>query len=235
MPTLDEAATIERLIDRIGEALAPTTGAPPFELIVVDDDSPDETWRIAQARADRDARIRVIRRVGPRGLSSAVLAGMAMARGDVLVVIDADLQHDERCIPALVAAIDAGADVALGSREAEGGGYGPFARWRLGASRLGAELARRAVGVEVGDPMSGFFAVSRDRYQELSGQLNPRGFKILLEFLARGPEPDVAEIGYVFGRRAGGTTKFNGGVVAAFVVSVIELTVARRLGRRRRA
>jgi dolichol-phosphate mannosyltransferase len=174
----------------------------------------------------------VIRRVGQRGLSSAVLAGMTVARGDVLVVIDADLQHDERRIPDLVAAVVGGADVALGSRETDGGGYGSFGRRRLAVSRLGATVARRVIGVRVSDPMSGFFAVSRDRHQQLSGRLNPRGFKILLEFLARGPEPRVAEIGYVFGPRGGGSTKFSWSVVGAFALSVIELAVARRRGRR---
>ncbi len=200
----------------------------PYEIVVVDDDSADGTWRLVEARSRVDPRVRVVRRVGQRGLSSAVLAGMAVARGDVLVVIDADLQHDERRIPELVEAIGGGADVALGSREAEGGTYGPFGRRRLAMSRLGATVARRVIGVDVGDPMSGFFAVSRPRYQELSGRLNPRGFKILLEFLARGPEPRVAEIGYAFGPRIGGRTKFSWSVGLAFALSVIELTIARR-------
>ncbi|MEL6985609.1 MAG: glycosyltransferase, partial [Actinomycetota bacterium] len=167
--------------------------------------------------------------------SSAVLAGMTVARGDVLVVIDADLQHDERCIPDLVRAISDGADVALGSREVEGGGYGTFGRRRLAISRVGAAMARWAIGVEVADPMSGFFAVSRPRYESLSGGLNPRGFKILLEFLARGPEPEVAEIGYLFRQRTGGATKFDTSVSLAFMISVVELSIARRLGRRRTA
>ncbi len=234
VPTFNEAANIEALLDAVDKAMAEGLADQPYEIIVVDDDSADGTWRLAEARSAEDPRVRVIRRVGRRGLSSAVLTGMALARGRVLVVIDADLQHDERRIPDLVSAVAAGADVALGSREVDGGGYGSFPRRRLAISRLGATLARRVIGVEVSDPMSGFFAVSRDRYQDLAGGLNPRGFKILLEFLARGREPVVAEVGYQFRQRKGGTTKFDGTVALGFIVSLTELAVARRLGRRRR-
>ena len=234
VPTYDEAANIETVLDRIEAAMTDDLPDAAYEIVVVDDDSADGTWRLAEARSDRDRRIRVLRRVGRRGLSSAVLAGMAVARGDVLVVIDADLQHDERRIPDLVRAVAGGADIALGSREADGGGYGPFTRRRLAISRLGAALSRRAIGLDVTDPMSGFFAVSRPRYEALAGRLNPRGFKILLEFLARGPEPSVAEIGYQFGPRTGGSTKFDASVAVAFAVSLVELAAARRLGRRRR-
>jgi dolichol-phosphate mannosyltransferase len=233
VPTYNEAANIETLLDRIEAAMAGRGPNGSYEIVVVDDDSADGTWRLVEERSHRDERIRVLRRVGQRGLSSAVLAGMAMARGDVLVVIDADLQHDERRIPDLVEAVRGGADVALGSREAEGGGYGPFARRRLLASRLGAAVARLTIGVEVTDPMSGFFAVSRERHRELSGRINPRGFKILLEFLARGREPRIEEVGYVFGARVAGSTKLSGSVVVAFVVSLVELAVTRRIDRRR--
>lgn len=232
IPTYNEAANIGPILDHIDATLTEDLPSEPYEIVVVDDDSADGTWRLAEARSDQDRRIRVIRRVGRRGLSSAVLAGMAVARGQILVVIDADLQHDERCIPDLVRAVAAGADVALGSREVDGGGYGAFGRRRLAISRVGAVLSRRVIGVEVTDPMSGFFAVSRERYEALSGTLNPRGFKILLEFLARGPEPVVAEVGYQFRQRTGGSTKFDGAVGLAFVFSLCELAVARRRGRR---
>lgn len=209
-------------------------GGLSYEVIVVDDDSADGTWRLAEARSRDDQRIRVVRRVGQRGLSSAVMAGMALGRGQVLVVIDADLQHDERRIPDLTRAVLAGADVALGSRRTTGGGYGPFDRRRLAVSRAGASLARWIIGVTVSDPMSGFFAVSRPRYDELAGTINPRGFKILLEFLARGTEPQVEEIGYVFRSRAHGSTKLNPSVGLAFVASLFGLAFSARIDRHRR-
>lgn len=234
VPTFNEAGNIDRLLDRIAVVLEADPAVGPYEVVVVDDDSADGTWRRVEDRSRRDPRIRLLRRVGHRGLSSAVLAGMAMARGEVLVVIDGDLQHDEGRIPDLVAAIGDGAEIALGSRAVDGGGYGPMGRRRQLWSRVGTGLARVATGVEVSDPMSGFFAVSRSRYQELSGRLNPRGFKILLEFLARGSRPRVQEVGYVFRSRDEGTTKFNLRVVVGFLLSVTELALVERLGRRRR-
>jgi len=223
------------VLDRLAETMAGAPVVGPYEIIVVDDDSADGTWRLVEERAAGDPRIRLLRRTDQRGLSSAVLSGMGVATGTVLVVIDADLQHDERKIPELVAQVTAGVDVCLGSREAPGGGYGRFGRRRLLVSRVGAALARTLIGVPVSDPMSGFFAVSRDRYRELSGQLNPRGFKILLEFLARGPEPVVTEVGFVFGDRLSGSTKLSGPVIGAYLLSVAELAVASRWTRRRAA
>lgn len=233
VPTYNEIDNIDAALDRIEAAMASGPTGQGYEVVVVDDDSADGTWCRAQERAERDPRVRVLRRVGQRGLSSAVLAGMAMARGQILAVIDADLQHDERRLPDLVAEVLAGADVCLGSREIAGGSYGSLSRRRVVASRSAAALARRTIGIEASDPMSGFFAVSRSRYQDLAGALNPRGFKILLEFLARGPEPRVAEVGYVFGRREAGTTKLSGPVVGAYLLSLIELATARRLRARR--
>lgn len=232
VPTYNEAGNIERLLDGIATAMAGPGDA--YEVVVVDDDSADGTWRRVDARSRSDPRIRLLRRVGQRGLSSAVLAGMAISRGEILVVIDGDLQHDERRIPDLVAAVRDGADVALGSRVADGGGYGPMTRYRRLTSRIGADLARLAIGVDVSDPMSGFFAVSRSRYRELSDRLNPRGFKILLEFLARGGRPLVREVPFVFRTRGDGRTKFSPTVVAGFLLSLLDLALSERLGHHRR-
>jgi dolichol-phosphate mannosyltransferase len=231
VPTFNEAGNIDRLLDRIAAVMGSDGVTGPWEVVVVDDDSADGTWRRVEDRSRRDDRVRLLRRVGHRGLSSAVLAGMAVARGEVLVVIDGDLQHDEERIPDLVAAIDDGADIAMGSRSVDGGGYGTMGRRRQLWSRVGTALARLATGVEVSDPMSGFFAVSRDRYQELAGRLNPHGFKILLEFLARGSRPRVREVGYVFRSRGEGTTKFSLRVVAGFLLSIAELALVERFGR----
>ena len=196
VPTFNEAENIAEMLRRLTAAMAELD----YEIIVVDDDSQDSTWRIAERLSLADTRIRVVRRVDERGLSSAVLAGMTAAGGRSLVVIDADLQHDETKIPDLVAAVVSdGADICLGSREVEGGSYGTFQRHRRFASWTGAALARQLLGLPVSDPMSGFFAVSRERFELLSDEVNPRGFKILLEFLARGPKPTVSEVGYEFG------------------------------------
>ncbi|MEM7275321.1 MAG: polyprenol monophosphomannose synthase [Actinomycetota bacterium] len=225
VPTFNEADNILELIDRLDAALAGSS----YEIIVVDDDSADGTWRIVEERATSHPRLIVIRRRNERGLSSAVLAGMAASRGRTLVTIDADLQHDESRIPDLVAAVtEDGADLCLGSREAEGGGYGSWRRRRRLASWVGARLARLTLRVPVSDPMSGFFAISRDRYETVGPLVNPRGFKIMLEFLARGPRPAVSEVGYQFGPRLHGTTKLTGLVVWHYLRALASLVRARR-------
>jgi dolichol-phosphate mannosyltransferase len=170
----------------------------------------------------------VLRRTDARGLSSAVMDGMAAARGRALAVMDADLQHDEAILPTLVAAVREGADVAIGSREAPGGSYGTFGPWRRLVSWAGAAMARVALpGSRVHDPMSGFFVVSRERYEAVADHVNPRGFKILLELLARGPRPQVIEVGYGFRPRLHGDTKLTGSVVAAYLLAVAGLLVGR--------
>lgn len=178
--------------------------------------------------ASRHPEVRCIRRVSERGLSSAVLTGMQAAGGRALAVIDSDLQHDERALARMVRPIlDGTADVVVGSREAEGGSYGDWGKWRRFVSWTGKQLARRMVGVDVSDPMSGFFVISRSWYDRLREDVDPRGFKILLEFLARGPKPRLAEVGYVFRERQHGHTKLTSSVIGSFVVALVDLFFGR--------
>lgn len=223
VPTYNEAESLPILLDRLDLALAELD----YEVVVVDDDSPDGTWRLAEAAAERSRRVRVLRRIGRRGLSSAVMEGLALAQGEVLAVMDADGQHDEAVLPAMVDAVAAGADVCIGSRAVEGGSYGAFSPQRRFVSWGGAQLARALVGVDVSDPMSGFFALSRQRWEATRSEVTGRGFKILLEILARGERPAVAEVGYHFRLRAAGTTKLSGSVVTAYLASVAELLASR--------
>ncbi len=218
LPTFNEGGNIVSMLERLDRALL----GVPHELIVVDDDSPDETWRIAQEYAADHPGIHVIRRSTERGLSSAVLAGMRAARGRVLGVIDADGQHDEAILPEMTERVLAGADVCIGSRAVEGGGYGDWGRGRRFASWLATAMAHMLLQVKATDPMSGFFVMSRDHYEALQGDVNPRGFKILLEFLSRS-EPTVEEVGYVFRNREEGETKLSRGVVLDYLLALVEL------------
>ncbi len=225
VPTYNEAENITVLIDALEAAL----GGVDHEIIVVDDDSPDRTWeRARQHGLTLHNPLHVIRRTEDRGLSSAVLTGMRAARGDVLAVIDADLQHDERVLPLMVDEIVAGADICVGSRKVEGGGYGDWSRRRRLVSWTATVLAQRVLKTVASDPMSGFFAVSREAFIEAESSINPRGFKILLEFLARSrPGAKVAEVGYVFRNRERGQTKMSGGVIGQYLLALLDL----RLGR----
>ncbi len=224
LPTYNEAENLPILLERLQKVLHDLD----YEIIVVDDNSPDGTWEIAEDFAARSNRIRSIRRIDDRGLSSAVIAGMQVADGRVLAVMDSDLQHDENTLLDIVSPVlDGDADIALGSREAEGGSYGDWGRWRRFVSWSGKQLARQMLGIPVNDPMSGFFAVSRERFEQVAGEINPRGFKILLEFLARGPRPRAVEVGYEFRERVHGTTKLTGSVVGAYLLALIDLVVGR--------
>ncbi len=225
VPTFNEAENITVLIDALGVVLSDVT----HEIVVVDDDSPDRTWEVAREHASLAASpVHVIRRTDDRGLSSAVLTGMRAARGNILAVIDADLQHDETVLPMMIEQILAGADICVGSRKAEGGGYGEWSKSRRFASWTATVLAQRVLDTVASDPMSGYFAISRDAFAAAEDSINPRGFKILLEFLARsGPGAKIAEVGYVFRNRERGQTKMSGGVIGQYLLALVDL----RLGR----
>ncbi len=224
VPTYNEAENLPHLLSAVSDALE----GIDHEIVVVDDDSPDQTWRVGQAWGEEHrATINVIRRTSERGLSSAVLTGMQVARGETLAVIDADLQHDERILPLMLAEVEAGADLCIGSRRADGGDFGSWPLTRRIVSLIATLLARLVGGARSTDPMSGFFCVSRSYFERTYGAVNPLGFKILLEFLARGDNPTVAEVGYSFRERTRGETKLTGGVIVDYLLALVDL----RLGR----
>ena len=225
-PTFNEAENLPILVGRLHDALA----AVPHEIIVADDDSPDRTWEVAERLAAGDPRITVMRRFHDPGLSASVLDGMSVARGDVLAVIDADLQHDETILPVMVdQVLDGTADVVVGSRSTAGGGYGEWSSSRRFVSWVATLIARLLLRVPVSDPMSGYFAVSRRAYETTAPQLNPRGFKILLEFIGRNRDLRVSEVGYEFSNRVHGETKLNRSVIRSYLLGVAELRLGRQV------
>lgn len=230
VPTYNEADNIEVVLDRLRSHLDSHQYRDGYEIVVVDDNSPDETWRLAQHVAEHDHRISVVRRASDRGLASAVLTGLSVASGSVMVVMDADLQHDPAVVPRLVAPVlEGGHQVCVASRTSGGGSFGRFTRSRRLISFTGNSVARLLLGTHCTDPMSGFFAISRGYYETVAPSVNPRGFKILLEFLARGKNPNVTEVGYRFGERLSGETKLNGSVVLNYLVALISLSIGRVL------
>jgi dolichol-phosphate mannosyltransferase len=209
VPTYNERFNIGPLIWRIEAVLKQEPF--DFEVIIVDDNSPDETWKLAQEIAREDSHLRVIRREGSRGLATAVVEGWKEAKGEILGVMDADLQHPPEILPDLLGPILKGrADIAIGSRHVSGGSVG---KWNLprrsvsrGASAIAFILLPQILR-PVRDPMSGFFLMKRSVID--LALLRPTGYKILLEILAKGNHRRVIEVPYVFEERKNGKSKLG--------------------------
>ncbi len=204
IPTLNEAGNIPVLLDRIHAALAPLP--LEYEIIIVDDDSTDGTAQVAAEYARQDTRVKVLVRKGQKGLAGAVIHGWGHTEADLLGVIDADLQHPPEVLPSLIEPILKGADVAVASRYVNGNGVSDWNKFRLFVSRCStlatAPLQRK---VKVKDPLSGFFVVRRECIDQL--QLQPEGFKILLEILVKGRIRKAVEVPFRFGNRHSGESK----------------------------
>ena len=222
VPTFNEAANIRPLLRSLHGVLT-ATGAS-FELLVVDDDSPDRTWEAASEVARELPDIRVLRRTGASGLATAVICGWSHARGSVLGVIDGDGQHPPDVVADLLAAMDDRTDVAVASRHVPGGGVSNWSAARRllsrGAQALGLLLLPGTVG-RVTDPMSGYFLVRRDVVT--GAELDPVGYKILLEVLARGDVRRVAERPYVFLERQRGESKVAAGHYVGYLRHLMRL------------
>ncbi len=209
IPTYNESQNLKKIIEKLRELLE---RAIPnrYELIVVDDNSPDGTWKVALELTSKYPQLRVMRREKERGLATAVIRGWQVARGEILGVIDGDLQHPPETLWQLWAEMERGADLAVASRHLEGGGVSNwnFARRFLsrGAQILGLILFPEAIA-RVSDPMSGYFMVRRDAIADID--LDPIGYKILIEVLGRGKIRWIGEVGYVFQERLQGESKVS--------------------------
>jgi dolichol-phosphate mannosyltransferase len=219
VPTFNERDNVIALFRKLETALA----GRAWEVIYVDDNSPDGTWDVVRALAQEDSRVRCIRRIGRRGLSGACIEGILASSAPCAAVIDADLQHDETQLPKMLALLQGGeADLVVGSRYIEGGSAESFDRQRAGASMLATSVAKRVLRVEIADPMSGFFMIRRDRFEQLAPQLSTQGFKILLDIVAtaRG-SLRIKEIPYTFGSRLHGESKLDSMVALDFLGLVL--------------
>lgn len=227
IPTFNEQPNVRPLLAALDKVL----GDHIWEAVFVDDGSRDGTPELIEeiARDRRD--VRLIRRVGRRGLSSAIMEGVLSTVAPVVAVIDGDLQHDEAILPALVAAIEQGtADIAVGTRYAVGGSTGAWNETRCRISALGTRLSRLIIGCEVSDPLSGFFAIRRSLAIETAPRLSSVGFKILLDLLASMPQPPrIAEVPYRFRCRNAGSSKLDAMVSVEFALLLIDKLVGRWL------
>ena len=223
-PTYNEADNLVRLVHDVSIAL----WGIDYELVIADDDSPDGTWAIAQELAGANPRIRVLRRTADRGLSRAVIEGFLASSSDYLGVIDADLQHDPAILPDMIAALDAGAEIAVGSRYVSGGGTGTWNALRRFHSWVATKLARTFLGVALTDPMSGYFILPRRRFNRIRKQLDSSGFKILLEIIARLTPSRIVEVPYTFRTRVAGKSKLSSKVVLQYMGQLWRLSSVSR-------
>ena len=210
IPTYNEAATVAEIIAGVRRGLQDR----PHEVIVVDDDSPDGTWQVADRIAAETCGVKVLRRLGERGLASAVLDGMAAASGQAVAVIDGDLQHDPSVLPEMVSCVlEGGVDLCVATRNSRGGDPGERALLRRWATAAGTAVARLVVPElrRVTDPLSGYFVVRRSHCKRIAEAPDEcfRSYKVLWLLLARSAEMRISEIGFTFRPREAGRSKLS--------------------------
>lgn len=221
IPTFNERGNVPLLVAQLDAALKDLA----WEAIFVDDDSPDGTADAARVLARSDRRVRVIQRIGRRGLSSACIEGMCATAAPLVAVIDGDLQHDETILPAMATALidDTALDVVIGSRFVDGGGTGDWDKDRVAKSAFATKLSRQVLKADLSDPMSGFFMIRTTIVRELTPHLSAIGFKILLDVMTTSPRPlRFKELPYTFRVRTEGESKLDHVVAMEFLIALYD-------------
>ena len=227
VPCYNERANVAPMVARLDAALAGVA----WEAVFVDDNSPDGTADAVRAIARTDQRVRCLRRLGRRGLASAVIEGAMASSADYVAVIDGDLQHDETQLPVLLLALRSGADLAVGSRHVEGGdSAGLSGRWRHRVSQAGIRIAQAVLPVRLSDPMSGYFMLRRELFERLAPRLTGEGFKILLDLVLSSPGPiRVQEVPVRFHPRVAGESKLDVLIMLQFAGLLIDKALGNRV------
>jgi dolichol-phosphate mannosyltransferase len=226
VPTFNESKNVQELLRR----LEATLGATGWEVIFVDDDSPDGTASMVRDIARTDPRVRCLQRIGRRGLASACIEGMLGTSAPIIAVMDADLQHDETVLPKMLAEItQGGADVVIGTRYAPGGSTGEWNESRKAMSHLATVTSRAILSQPVSDPMSGFFMLRRKVLDTTVRDLSAIGFKILLDILATAKHQSIriTEVPYSFRDRFAGESKLDEMVIWEYGMLLADKTIGR--------
>jgi dolichol-phosphate mannosyltransferase len=225
VPTFNERDNIAELIGRLAVCLRNRS----WEVVFVDDESPDGTAELVREHAAADSRVRCLQRIGRRGLSSACVEGMLATTAPYLAVIDADLQHDERLLPQMLDTLKQGdTDIVVGSRYAPGGDISDWNTQRARMSRVAIRLSRLLVPAELTDPMSGFFMMRRSVLDGSVHQLSAIGFKILTDVFASYPQPlRFKELAYRFRVRRAGESKLDSVTAWDYVMLLLDKLIGR--------
>jgi dolichol-phosphate mannosyltransferase len=227
VPTFNEKGNIRELVSRLDGVLAGVR----WEVIFVDDDSPDGTADVVREIAQSDARVRCLQRIGRRGLSSAVIEGMMASAAPFLAVMDADLQHDEAQLPLMLEHLREGGThphLVIGTRYASGGSVGEWDSGRASMSRFATKLSYSICKQKVSDPMSGYFALRREVLDRSVRRLSAMGFKILLDILASAPmQLQVVEVSYTFRNRFAGESKLDSSALWEYGMLLADKLVGR--------
>ncbi len=220
VPTLNERDNVRELVDRLDRSLAGLT----WEIVFVDDDSADGTVDILRDLSRADRRVRLLHRIGRRGLASAVVEGVLATSSPVVAVLDSDLQHDEALLPAMLGRlVAADCDVVVASRYMTTGGVGDWTQGRLFVSRVATKLAELLLHSELTDPMSGFFMIKRTAFDQVVRSLSNQGYKILLDILLSAkPALRVEEIPYTFRSRRSGESKLDTTAVIDYLALLLD-------------
>ncbi|OGT66676.1 MAG: dolichol monophosphate mannose synthase [Gammaproteobacteria bacterium RIFCSPLOWO2_01_FULL_47_190] len=227
VPTYNERDNIKPMLDALNASLQDLL----WEIVFVDDDSSDKTAELVREIAKKDARVRCIQRINRRGLSSACIEGILSSASPYIAVIDADMQHDESLLPAMLNTLKTGnLDLVIGSRYITGGGTGQLSKHRVWVSRTATLLSGLALRQQVHDPMSGYFMLRRSFFEKVMRKLSGKGFKILLDILVTaGPSVKFRELPYVMRQRTQGESKLSFIVIWEFITLVVYKLIGRIL------
>lgn len=223
VPTFNEVGNVQEIVNRLEVVLKGVR----WEVIFVDDDSPDGTSLAVLEMSKRNAHVRCLKRVGRRGLSSACIEGMLSSGATYLAVMDADLQHDENILPVMLDQLRTNQfNLAIGTRYMEGGGVGQWNATRQSSSRLATWVSQKILGVKLNDPMSGFFMISRQAFEPCVNRLSSMGFKILLDIVVSSPNAlSYVEVPFHFRNRYSGESKLDQKVIWDYYLLLVDKTL----------
>jgi dolichol-phosphate mannosyltransferase len=219
VPTFNEAEVIEKFVTRVCEVM--NSFGREYEVLVVDDDSPDKTGDIVRKISKKNNNVKVFVRKNNFGLSAAVVDGFRKSHGKYLVVMDADFQHPPESIPDLVRALDKH-EFAVGSRKIRGGGDKGRHFYRRFVSDFSNFFTRFVLWLPVSDPMTGFFGLRREAFLRSKPFIKPRGYKVMLELLVKSRTKDVVQVPFIFQKRLAGKTKARPRIFLCLLVQIID-------------